>query len=298
MESTVITDKKKKIKIKPFRIIMFTILALWSISFIYVLLWALMSSLKSIGEFRLNKTSLLPKDWAFDNYVKVFKQYKIQIYGSSEYALFPLLLLNTFIYVVLSSVTTIVMPYLVAYCNVKFSYRFNKFIYGFVLVSMIIPVVGAQAATLKLLNRLHIYDTWLGLFVLKSGFLGIEFLIFHSAFRNIPKELSEAACVDGASELRTLVQIILPQTLNICGVLFITSSIGNWNNFMYTRIWMPKHPTLALALHELSLSYNTGMSAVPMRLTACFILIIPILTVFIIFKDKMMISLNVGGVKE
>ena len=151
---------------------------------------------------------------------------------------------------------------------------------------------------LKFLKTTNLYDTWLGNYLMKFTFLGLYFLIFHGTFAGISPEYSEAATIDGASEIQILVRIMIPLVATTFYTVFLIQFIGYWNDYNTALMYMPTHPTLAYGVYYMSVSNMNGLSSAPMRMTASSILALPLLIVFIAFRDKIMGNVTMGGVKE
>ena len=80
-----------------------------------------------------------------------------------------------------------------AYATARFDFRLSNVIYGIVLVTMVLPIVGNLPAEIQMTRQLHIYDTMWGAWILKANFLGMYYLVFFATFRGVPAALSEAA---------------------------------------------------------------------------------------------------------
>jgi len=284
-----------------FQIIMFVWLVLLAASFLFMILWGFFTSLKSVEEFLFNIIGL-PKKPTFANYPFVYKHYYVltadPVTNFPYRAYVPELFFNTVIYVFGCGLAATALPFLMAYANVKFTYKFNKIIYAFVIAAMIVPIVGAAPSEMRMARLLGLYNTRFGLPIMRSHFLGMYFLIMCAAFKGIPKELSEAAYVDGASEFRVMLQIVMPMALNVFGVVLLLKCIEFWNEYTAALLYQPSYPTLAVGLFQLSFTTINGLSFVPMRMVACYILMLPLFILFIIFHDKMMGKLQLGGIKE
>lgn len=289
----------KKRRFDGFTTVMFVIMAVWSLLFLTLLVWGLVTSLKSWDDFTYNIVGL-PEKWVFGNYVSVVRNFYVAVRdtnGLQTIVYFPQLFLNTVLYVGLGAFAATLVPFVMAYLNTKFNYRINKVIYAFVVIAMIMPVVNAAPSELRILRAIKLFDTWPGIVLSRSQFLSMTFLVLHSAFRAVPHEMSEAAYVDGASELRVMVQIVMPLAANAFFVMFLTTAITYWNEFQVPMLYMPTHPTLAVGFYELSKSTVGELSNVPSRIAGCFILLLPILILFIVFHDKMMKQISFGGIK-
>ena len=126
----------------------------------------------------------------------------------------------------------------------------------------------------------------------------MHFLIFYGVFKALPKDFSEAAYVDGASNLMVMLKIILPLVRNTFFTIMLIKFIDFWNDYYMTMSFMPNIKTLAFGLYEYSQSYKPAISSAPMKLAGCCILAVPILVLFFCFHNKIMGNVSMGGIKE
>ena len=298
MQTTVQNEKKRHFPF--FKTVLCVLLAVYTLSLLFMFVWGLSASLKSVDDFRLNLFGV-PDKWKFGNYLTVLKKFGVTV--STDTGL-PIeidiwtQLLYSLLYVGGCALLQALIPCLMAYLNVKFPYKFSKVVYFVVIVVIVLPIVGNQVSEVRMLRRMHLYDTIPGLWLLRANFMGMYFLVFHAAFRGVANDFSEAARIDGASELRVMVQIIFPMVRTIFFTVFLIQAVGFWNDYQAPLLYMPSHPTLAAGMYLFSISTKNELSNVPMRMAGCFLLMLPILAVFVVFKDKMMSNVSLGGLKE
>ena len=280
------------------------ILILYTALLLVLLAWGGMTSLKTRADFYDNKLGLPSGSiftWGWDNYSFVLENFavvKIDELGRKISINIWGQLTNTLLYAVGGALVTTGCCCIVAYVTAKFSYFFSKIVYTVVLVTMVIPIVGSTPSMLLLLRRTNLYDTWLGTYFMRFTFLGLYYLIFHGVFEGISKEYSEAATLDGANEYKIFFLIILPLVKTTFYTVFLIQFIEYWNDYNMALMYMPTHPTLAYGVYYLSVSNMNGLSSAPMRMVACVILALPLITVFVLFRDKIMGNVTMGGVKE
>lgn len=293
------THKKKFRKFSAYELIVMIFLAVLALSYIYIMFWSVISSLKDIDDFDGNMFGL-PKTIVWDHLVYVVKNLKVPVrHGTSlQYVGIPTMLLNTFVYVIGCGLSSTLVPFVTAYFVTHYPYKFSKALYVFVIVAMGIPVVGTQAASVELMQDLKLYDNMLGLIFMRGSIIGMYFLIMCAFFKTVPKELIEAAQVDGASQFRVMAQIVMPMAQNVFWTVFLINTIGFWNEYSSVYLYQPSFPTLSVGLYKMINSSAQGMGFIPRRMAACIALMIPVLILFIFFHDKMMKNLSMGGVKE
>lgn len=300
-------DVRKRRRFTPFTAVLGIVLALYAVSMTALLLWGVFTALKTQEEFRRN-VALIPSgapwDWAWGNFVRDFENFYVPVTkivngtAVQQNIWVEEMLLNTLLYTVGGAFIQTLVPCAVAYVTSRFKFRFSAVVQGIVIVTMIIPIVGSQASELELLMRLGIYDTIWGNWIQKFNFLGMYYLVFFAAFKLIPNDYAEAAYIDGASEWRVMVNIMFPLVATTFFTVMLLKFIDFWNDYQTPLLYLPTHPTLAYGVFRLSTEPIQEMSTVPMRMAACIIMAVPVLIVFIVFRNKLMGNLSMGGIKE
>ena len=280
------------------------ILILYTTLLLVLLAWGGMTSLKTRGDFYYNKLGLPSGSiftWGWNNYSIVLKNFAVVIIDELGRKISINIwgqLINTLLYAVGGGLVTTGCCCVVAYVTAKFPYFFSKIVYTVVLITMVIPIVGSTPSMLLFLRQTGLYDTWLGTYFMRFTFLGLYYLIFHGVFEGISKEYSEAATLDGANEYRILFLIIFPLIKTTFYTVFLIQFIEYWNDYNMALMYMPTHPTLAYGVYYMSISNMNGLSNPPMKMAASSILALPLLIVFVAFREKIMGNVTMGGVKE
>jgi len=317
------TKKDKSVVNKIFMTVIVIVLAVYTLTIIFVLLWGLLTSLKSVLDYGYGKNVMgLPNldasvgwnsrkaffEWF--NYAEIFRYFpevlktmKKSFYvgdtlvthrpNASVIGVFS----NTFLYVVIGPLLQTIVPAIVAYATAKHDFKICKVIYGIALFSMIMPIVGNYTATIDLMRNLGIYDTWIGYFIQKFYFGGMYYLVFHAFYKSLPNSYSEAAEIDGASYYNILIRIILPLSIKMLSSVWLIQFVHFWNDYQTPRLYLPTHPTLAYAIWTLTTNYSR-IADMPTKVAGAMVLAMPILIFFIFFKDKLMGNVSMGGLKE
>ncbi|MBO4594191.1 MAG: carbohydrate ABC transporter permease [Clostridia bacterium] len=291
-------------KIDWVNIVLMVVLIAYSLFLVVLMLWGVATSLKSREEFYDNAL-WFPRgnigSWAWGNYSFVWKNFAVETFDSlgrkisiDIYGQF----LNTLLYAIGGAFLTTLCCCIVAYLSAKFKYWFSSIVYTIVLITMVVPTIGTTPAMLKFLKLTNLYDSWLGAYLMKFSFLSLYFLIFHGIFKGISPEYSEAATIDGANEYQIFFRINLPLVTTTFYTVFLIQFIGYWNDYMTALLYLPTHPTLAYGVYYMSISNMNRLAQTPMRMVACVILALPITCVFVIFRNKVMGNVTMGGIKE
>lgn len=297
---------KKLLKIKktgPLYVVMFAVLTLYAILMFALVFWAVITSLKFQSDFRTNVLGF-PNGhiwtWAWSNFPLVFDNFSVTVLAGGTMSIigFGQMFLYTILYAGVGAVISGIVPCFVAYVTVKCDFRFNNVIFGIVIVTMALPIVGAAPSEIQILRQFGLYNTIWGTWVQKFHFLGMYFLVFCAAFKGISNEYKEAAYMDGAGEWQVLLRIMLPLVKTTLFTVILIRFIDYWNDYQTPLLYIPSFPTLAVGVYNLGYTTVGVMSYVPMRMAACIILLVPILILFLVFRNSLMGNLSMGGIKE
>lgn len=288
---------KKIKKINIFSILTFILLFLYSLSLIVLLVWGILSSFKDpLLDFRTNYFGL-PKEWKFTNYSYVYQHFLVPIGPNLDVTMFGQII-NTLLICSLSSVCSAFFPCLIGYLVAKYKCKFSSLLYTMALVIMSLPIIGADPSMLALLKTLGLYDNYLTVFFHRSSYFGIYFFVYIAIFKSISNDFYEAASLDGAGDWRIFLRIMMPMIRNTFLTVFLLCFVNSWNDYQYALMYLPSMPTLSYGLYILSTSTLQEMNNVPIRMTGAAIVVLPILIVFIVFKERLMGNLSMGGLKE
>ncbi len=187
-----------------------------------------------------------------------------------------------------------------AYVLAKYRFKGNNFIYVTTIVASMVPTVGASAATYKLmfnagfLSGSMLYN-YVGVLFMVGAFGG-PFLYLHSFFKAIPWSYGESAQLDGASDFRIFVQIMLPLASNGVLTFTIMRFLGSWNEYWGAYLYFGRFKTLAVGLEEIS-TFMTNRKRYTELFAAMVITIIPVFIFYAIFQKQLMRNTIGGGLK-
>ncbi len=273
--------------------IVFVIFLCYAISLLFPLWWLINSSLKSSVEFSMNKVArepfALPDIWQFSNYIEVFSSLIVKDTN------FLGMIFNSLWYICFASGMNILCSSLFAYVMAKYDFKGRNAIYTLFIVVMTMPIVGNGGAYYVFIRQLGIFDTPLyPLLVNVYCFTG-NFLYMYAAFKSISWSYAEAVFIDGGNHYTVLFRIMLPQAMPILGTLFLTSAIGQWNEYTNILMYLPSYPTVASGLYSVRSILNR--MGITFYFTGLVIATIPILILYMIFSNTLMKNLALGGIK-
>lgn len=263
-----------------------------SILFIIPLLWMISTSLKEAQD--LVGTHWIPTRLAWENYVDAF-----------SFGMWPRWTLNTVIITVLSVIGQVLSSSLVAYAFSRLRWRGRDALFSIVLATMMLPSVVTMIPQFVLFANLPAFGfmgskVWINTFLplIVPAFTGSAFYIFllRQFMRGIPQDLSDAARIDGAGELRIWWSIIMPMTKPALAVVAIFTFQGAWQDFMGPLLYLQseKWYTLQLGLRQFEAAAG-GSPAWNWLMAASLMVMLPVLVVFIAFQRYFIEGFNFSG---
>lgn len=279
-----------------FTVFITTILILYTLIMGIVMLWAFLTSFKDgFFEYESNKF-LPPKKWVLENYQLAFTKLYVPVGARKVYM--PEMFSNSFLIAFCGTIISVLSHMAVAYVCARFKFKILNVIYAIVIVVMFIPIVGSLPASLRVRKALGFYDNFLGHMVNHIGFTGTSFLIFYATFSSIDMGYTEAAKIDGANNFYIMARVIFPLSLPTALGMGLLSFIGSWNEYTTQMIYLPSMPTLSYGLYLFQTFRSGGEAILPTtKVAACFVVCIPIIILFCIFRNKIMGNITLGGIK-
>ena len=257
-------------------------------------LWMISTSLKTaLGAIALPPI-WIPHPIQWQNYAEVLYT------GSAHFLLWTR---NTLIIAILGVGGTVISSALVAYGFAKIPFRGNSFLFGLMLSTMMIPFPATMVSLFTIFRWLgdHTGIQWIGTFkpLWVPAWFGSAFSVFllRQFYMTIPNELSEAARIDGCSELGIFARIILPLSKPALTVVALFSFMGLWNDFLGPLVYLqlPEQFTLALGLQN----YQNQHGGTPWHLlmAASTLVILPVLLLFFLAQKTFIEGIATTGLK-
>jgi multiple sugar transport system permease protein len=273
--------KEKKFSLATVHIVLIVL----SLIFVSPLLWMVTTAIKPIEETMSATPTLLPSKFLWDNFPKAVT------YGSKELGYIPFLLYarNTLMVTLLCVAGSVCSNAVVAYAFARLRWPGRDFFFAVTLATMMVPFPVLMVPTFGLFKWLG----WVGSFrpLWVPAFFGSAFSIFllRQFFRTIPMELSEAAKIDGCSEVRIFTDILLPLAKPALAVVALFTFMGTWNDFMGPMIYLSDQETFTLSLGLQAYQSQHGGTQWNLLMAAATVVILPVIVVFF-FAQKMFIQ--------
>lgn len=265
----------------------YIVMVIFSLIVLLPLAWMVITSLKSIEEVTLiSNDTLLPSTPAWSNYLSIWQNYPMLSY-----------LKNSLVSVGGSTIIVIIFATLCGYGAARFEFKGKGALLGFLLVSQMFPAVMKIIPYYKTLKNLGMVNTLGGLLIVYASF-SIPFCtwMMYGYFRTIPKELDEAAEIDGAGPFRAFFSIVMPLTLPGLMATTIYAFLQNWNEYMFASILMSgeANKTLTVGIANMAGYYRILWNDL---MCGAVVSSVPTLLVFLFMQKYLISGMAAGAVK-
>ena len=251
------------------------------------IIWLVLTSIRPMAEITSPRLMLLPGDPTLQNYIDVFTRYKTGQY-----------LTNSIIVSLSVVATNLIIGPPAAYALARFRFRGEQLVLGMIIVFRMIPIVTAMVPLFIVFSVLGLLNTYLGLIVAHTAFkLPVTIWVLRSFFIEVPRELEEAARVDGCSTFGTLLRIALPLVKPGLAAAGVLAFLWTWNDLLVSLVLSISDNSIMLPLGLAKFVVEYGVDWGPMT-AAGVIVFIPTLAFIFIAERYLVRGLTVGGVKE
>ncbi len=262
-------------------------LILIEISFIllYPLIYTITVAFRPPAELNDPVVVWIPKTWTLSNVVNVWTFIK-----------FPKLLLNTVAVDVVSAVLQTASTCLIGYGFARFRFREKNFLFALVVFMIVLPPQTVTIANFIQYRMAGILDSPLAFYlpaVTANGIrAGLFIFIYRQFFSNMPKDLEDAAYIDGCGPLKTFLKIMLPNAAASVIIVFLFSMVWYWNDTFYSGMYLESMQTISVALETLRSNLSVmipGIQADPFTISAYMqagvvMTILPVLVIYIVMQ--------------
>lgn len=263
--------------------------------FLVLILRSFFSYEESVGYFE--GLGLFPKNWTFESYIEAFSNEEIRNGFLTG-------LKNTMIVVICNVIGIPLTAFMSAYAFTKIKFKFRKIIFTVALGTIMIPGILLMIPVYQIFWKMGWTNTLLPLTI--PCFFGggiINIFMIMQFIRSIPKEIDEAAIIDGASLPIRMFRITLPLIKPIIVYLMVVCFFGAWNDFsgplMYIKSTAPESYTLNLYIYYQYLSETSLVTSRPnIQMVFGVLMMIPMFVIYVIFQKQLVAGLTFGAVKE
>jgi raffinose/stachyose/melibiose transport system permease protein len=204
--------------------------------------------------------------------------------------------LNSVIVTGFGTAGCVLLSAMAAYGITRYEFKGKKFLSGYFMLGMMVPVQVTVLPVFLILRTFGLLNHLLGLILVYMSGISMCCMIFQKFFRTIPKELEEAARIDGCSDFRAFFTIILPITKPTLFTMALITAIMEWNDFYMPMVLLGKKnvTTLTLSIYRYVGQFTRYMSE---SMAAVVITLIPIIIIYFLFSSQIVEGLTGGAVK-
>lgn len=266
--------------------LLYSFLILLSIIMIAPFIWMISTSLKETGAIFTLPPEIIPSNISLNNYKEILERIPFLNFT-----------INSIIITVSASIGQVVSCSLAAYAFARMKFKGSKILYYILLSTMMIPTQVTIIPTFIIMNKLGLVDTHLALIL--PACLGGAFgtFLLRQFFSSIPKDLEDAAKIDGCGSLRIFYHIFLVQSKPVLATLFIFAFMFYWNDLLSPVIFLSSLDKMTLTVGLASIQ-GINYDRFDLMMAGSFLSMIPILILFVFAQKFFIKSIVSTGIKE
>ena len=284
-----LNDRNLSAKVRRYKAqnaVIYTALIIWAVINIFPIYWMFTFSLKDNTEIFGANVAGLPQHWLWSNYSRALATGQMGRY-----------FLNSLIIAVVTIIITLLAAVMATYALTRLIWKRRKTVNKMFMLGLTIPIHAALLPIYITLSRTKMLNTYLGLIIPYSAFsLSMAILVCTSFMNDLPRELDEAACIDGCGTWGIFFRIILPLMKPATATVGIYTFLQCWNELMFANIFMSKDAlkTLPVGIQALAGQYTTDWGPIG---AALVVATFPTLLVYVFLSRKIQESFIAGAVK-
>lgn len=270
---------------KSHKLIVHLSLIITAIFIVLPFIWMVLTSIKTLAESEAIPPKLFPEVIRIENYTQIFKEFPFAKYY-----------MNTAIITIATIVLQLAVVTPAAYAFARIDFKFREGIFLLLMAAMMVPGQMYLIPQYQLIQNFGLLNT-LTAIVLPGIFSIYYTFLLRQHFKSIPREMEEAAIIDGASQFTIFLRLMVPIVRPALGTVAILGGLGAWNSFLWPLIVnsTPDKLPLAAGLRVFIGQYGTHY---PKMMAGSVLSIIPMVVVFSIFQKKFISSIAVSAGKE
>ncbi|MBR4033648.1 MAG: carbohydrate ABC transporter permease [Clostridia bacterium] len=279
--------QEKKLSKILLKIAVYAMLAVWALIVLFPFYWMLLTSVKSYGSYN---AEFIPKFFTlsptFENYVSAFSAVPLAKY-----------FLNTVIYTVVTTALMLVIAIPSAYAFARLEFRGKNLLFLSFLALMMIPTELVVITNFTTITNLEMRNTFTGL-ILPSAASVFYIYLLKENFEQVPNELYLAAKVDGTTDFKYLMKVLVPICRPTVVTVTILKVIECWNSYVWPRLITdnPAYYLVSNGIQEIR-ENGFGRENIPAMMAAVVVISLPLIVLFLIFRNKIMAGVARGGTK-
>jgi multiple sugar transport system permease protein len=280
-------DKNANIRRKVLNIAVFTLLIFWALVVLFPFYWMLLTSVKSYASYN---TEYIPKFFTlsptFENYAQAFSAVPLAKY-----------FLNTVIFTVATTALMLVIAIPAAYAFARLEFKGKNLLFISFLALMMIPTELVVITNFTTITNLELRNSFAGL-ILPSAASVFYIYLLKENFEQVPNELYLAAKVDGTTDFKYLMKVLVPICRPTVVTVTILKVIECWNSYVWPRLITDDQAYYLVSNGIQEIRENGfGRENIPAMMAAVVVISLPLIVLFLIFRNKIMAGVARGGTK-
>ena len=263
----------------------YLVLVFFAIVYLFPILWVILSSFKDGSELFRWPPTLLPEDPTVQNYVQAFEK--------GDFGRF---FLNSCLVTIAATILTIIINTMAGYAFAKYRFKGDTFLFLFFISTLMLPLEVLMIPIFQVIKVFGMYNSFWGLIIPPAATPTGVFLL-RQYFLTVPKDLMEAARIDGASETKIFLKLMLPIAKPAMSVLAIFSFLWRWNDYIWPLLVIrdTEKYTVQLALANFAGQHTVDWNSM---LAMSVVTMIPVLILFLLFQKQFIKGMVTAGMKE
>jgi multiple sugar transport system permease protein len=263
----------------------YVVLVLCALALIGPFVWMVLASLKTDADIKVIPPTLLPDPVTGDNYQRVVDAFPFWRFAANSLGV-----------AVASTLLQLVLASMAAYAFARIEFRFRNLLFGLYLATMMIPLQVVIVPLFIEMRNLGLVDTYAGL-LLPTIVSSFGVFLLRQAFLALPKELDEAAFIDGAGHFTVFFRILLPLIGPYLATFAVFAFMATWNSFLWPLVITQasdRHVTLPVGLSRLSGRFSTDWNVI---MAGSVMTLVPIVVFYLITQRWVIRSVAFSGLK-
>jgi multiple sugar transport system permease protein len=281
------TARIGSLRVRPTQAILLLVGLFATAIWVVPLVWMGLSSFKPEGEILTRAPELLPRHWVLDNFAIVFKQPILKWFA------------NSVVVAVGGTLLTLFVSGTAGYAFARFQFKGRRGLFTLLLATLIVPFEVTMIPLYLLMSGLHLTGT-LTAMILPDAASAIGVYIFRNFFFSFPRELEDAAAIDGSGPWGTFWRIAVPLAIPSIVAVSILSFVGYWNAFLWPLLVSNADTTtmsLGISVYRPGASSTGQIRLIGPGLSAATLLALPTLLVFFVLQRRFTEGVTTSGLK-
>ncbi|AGF58619.1 raffinose/stachyose/melibiose transport system permease protein [Clostridium saccharoperbutylacetonicum] len=266
--------------------LLYIVLIIWAVIQIFPLYWLITFSLKNNSEIFGGNLIGLPEKFLWENYGKALVNANVGVY-----------FMNSVIITAVTIFLTVIVSLMASYALVRMKWKFRNTTMLLFMAGLMIPIHAALLPIFLILRKVKLLDTYWALIIPYVAFaIPMAILILTSFMKSIPREIEEAACIDGCSIYRIFFSIIVPILRPAVATISIFTFLQAWNELMFATVFISKaaYKPLTVGIQSMAGKYSTEWGPIG---AALVIATIPTVIIYLLMSSQVHKSLTAGALK-